>query len=85
MRTFARRSSAIAVAGILAFAGAACGDDAEDTGADVDVTEPAEDDTTVEEETTTEVETTEDTEMTESEDMGSEMETDTEMTESETE
>ena len=83
MRTFARRSSALAVAGILAFAGAACGDDAEDTGTDVEVTEPAEDDTTVEEETTTEMETPEDTEMTESEDMGSE--TDTEMTESETE
>lgn len=80
MRTFSRRSSAIALAGVLALAGAACGDDAEDTGADVDVTEPAGDDTTVEEETTvedteteTEVETETETEMTD--DMGTETET----------
>ncbi len=55
--TFARRSSAIALAGALAFAGAACGDDDPET--DIDVTEPADDETVIEEgDTTIEEETT---------------------------
>ena len=77
MRKFSRRSSALVLAGALAFAGAACGDDEPE--ADIDVTEPAdggdttvdEGDTTVEEETTVEGETEMDTEM----DMGTETET----------
>ena len=72
--TFARRSSAVLLAGALAFAGAACGDDEPET--EVDVTEPAEGETTVEEETTTEEDMTS-TETSTEEDMTS-TETETE-------
>ena len=62
-----RRSSAIALAGVLALAGAACGDDGEDT--DVEVTEDTGGgETTVEQETTME----ETTEMGTSTEMGTE-------------
>ena len=63
MRTaLTRRTSAIALAGVLALAGAACGDDADDTGADVDVTEeettaPAITESEMDTEMTTETET----------------------------
>lgn len=50
--TFARRSSAIALAGALALAGAACGDDDPET--DINVTDPAVDTTVEEGDTTTE-------------------------------
>ena len=70
MRTFARRSSMFALAGVLALGAVACGDD-DDAGTDIDVTEeettaPAVEDTVTEEETMTE-ETTETEMMTETE------------------
>lgn len=83
MRTpLTRRTSAIALAGVLALAGAACGDDAEDTGTDVtNEVETEMEDTGSEMETEmSEMESEVDTEMSEMDsemdaEMGSETET----------
>ncbi len=78
MRTFARRSSMFALAGVLALGAVACGDDDPDTTVDVTEDEVVPGgDTTIEEGDTTVEETT--TEM----DMGTETETEM-MTETET-
>ncbi len=83
MRTFARRSSVIALAGVLALGAVACGDDADDAGTDVNVTEqettPAVQDTVTEQDTMTEMDTEMATETeTMTEDMTSPSETTTE-------
>ena len=74
MRTFARRSSMFALAGVLALGAVACGDD--DEGTDIDVTEEETDPVVTDEDTVTEEETETETE-TETELL---TETETEMT-----
>ena len=78
MRTFARRSSMFALAGVLALGAVACGDD-DDAGTDIDVTEEdttapvvTDEDTVTEETTETEMMTETETEMTTPSETGTE-------------